>query len=191
MKNKKDEHIRHIETLQKSIEETTTPFEETDDFKRWNLFPGQQLFYKRRVWPTISHYAVYVGNGKIFEGGFNPSSFFKFFMSLLNAEVKLVPLKEYIERSKKKNIGSLFVIKNDEDSNKREILQRLERVKNLLKVKNNWHPLKTNCEGMANYISFNHQYSLQGLEWRGFFLRSFIILIIICTIIWLVFYKLK
>jgi hypothetical protein len=191
MENNKDEHIRHIETLQKSIEETDVPLQETNDFKKWKLFPGQQLFYRRRKWPTISHHAVYVGNGKVFEGGFNPSTFYKLFMSLLNAEVKLSPLKEYIRRTRKNHIGSLFVIKTHADSNKGEILQRLERVKNLLKVKHNWHPLKTNCEGMANYISFGEQFTLQGLEWRGFFLRSFIILVIFCVIIWLVSYKLK
>lgn len=187
MKSKKDEHIRHIESLQKSIEDSDVPVEELDDFKKWNLLPGQQLFYKRLIWPTVSHHAVYTGGGKIFEGGINPSTFYKLFMSLLNPEVKLTSLKEYIQRSKKNHIGSLFVIKTEKDSDKGEILQRLERVKTLLNVKHNWHPLKTNCEGMANYISFNEQYSLQGLEWRWPFLRAFIILIIACVLIWLIF----
>ena len=187
MKSKKDDNIRHIESLQASIKESTVPIDETDDFKKWKLFPGQQIFYKRLIWPPVSHHSIYVGNGKIFEGGINPSTFYKLFMSLLNAEVKLTSLKDYLQRSKKSHVSSIFVIKTENDSDKDKILQRLERVKNLLNVKNNWHPLKTNCEGMANYISHGRQYSFQGVEWRGFFLKAFIILIGICVIIWLFF----
>ncbi len=186
MKDKKDTHLRHVESIQTFIKESTVPVEETSDFKEWNLFPGQQLFYKRLIWPTVSHHSIYVGNGKIFEGGINPSTFYKLFMSLISGEVKLTSLKKYIERSKKSHISSLFVIKTELDSDKDEILKRLERVKNLLKVKNVWHPLKTNCEGMANYISHNQQFSLQGLEWRWPFLRTFVILIGLCMIIWLI-----
>jgi hypothetical protein len=186
MKSKKDENLKYIESFQKSIEESDVPIEESDDFKIWNLIPGQQLFYKKLDWPRISHHAVYVGNGKIFEGGFNPSTFYKLFMSLINAEVKLTPLKEYIQRSKKSNVGPVSVIETKIDSDKDEILKRMERVKDLLKVKNVWHPLKTNCEAMANYISHNQQFSQQSLDWRWPLLQTFIILISLCVIIWLV-----
>jgi len=180
-----DKYVKHIESLQKSIEESDVPIEESDDFKRWNLIPGQQLFYKKLNWPRISHHAIYAGDGKIFEGGFNPSTFYKLFMSLINAEVKLSSLKEYIQRSKKSGVSSISVVKTEIDSNKDEILKRLERVKDILKVKNVWHPLKTNCEAMANYISHNQQFSQQSLEWRWPLMRIFISLIILSIIIWL------
>ncbi len=186
MESKKDDHIKHVESFQNLIKDFTGSMKETDDFKEWNLYPGQQLFYKRLIWPPITHHVIYVGGGKIFEGGFNPSTFSSLLTSLINAEVKLTPLKKYIQRTKKGHTSSIFVIKTEKDSDKDKILQRLERVKTLLNVKHVWHPLKTNCEGMANYISFNEQYSLQGLEWRWPFLRAFIILIGLCVIIWLV-----
>ena len=79
MESKKDDHIRHIESIQTFIKESAVPVKELDDFKEWNLVPGQQLFYKRLIWPTVTHHAVYIGGGKIFEGGFNPSTFSSFF----------------------------------------------------------------------------------------------------------------
>ena len=187
MNNKKDNHIRHIESTQEFIRESTIPTKELYDFKEWNLIPGQQLFYKRLIWPLITHHAIYVGNGKIFEGGFNPSTLPSFFMSLINPPIRLKSLKEYVQRSKKSHISSIFVIQTDKDSDKDEILKRLERVKDLLNVKGVWHPLKTNCEGMANYISHGTQFSLQSLEWRSSFLWAFILLMGLCVIIWFVF----
>lgn len=186
MDDEKDDQIRHIESIQEFIKESDIPIKDLDDFKEWNLIPGQQLFYKRLIWPSITHHAIYVGNGTIFEGGFNPSSLSSLFMSFINPPIMLKPLKEYIQRSKKSHIGPISVIYTEKDSDRDEILQRLERIKNLLNVRTNWHPLKTNCEGMANYISHGHQFSLQSLEWRSFFLWSFIILIGMCVLIWFI-----
>nr|QBK86179.1 MAG: hypothetical protein LCMAC101_07740 [Marseillevirus LCMAC101] len=186
MKEKKDTYVNYIESLQTFIKDSDVPIEELDDFKEWNLIPGQQLYYKRPIGPSsVTHHAIYVGDGKIFEGGFNPDGVSNFLTSLLNPPIGLKTLKNWIERTKNGNADTIFIIKTKSDSNKAIILQRLERVKKLLNAKNSWHPLKTNCEAMANYISFGRQYSLQSQEWRKPFLLLFIFLIALSVLIWL------
>jgi len=185
---KDDKDINYITSLQETIKNSDVPVDETDDFKEWNLIPGQQIYYNRPMWPSsVNHHAIYVGDGKIFEGGFNPNGLYNFLTSLLNPPIGFKTVDGWFKRTRTGNAGTIFVIKTKEDTDKTRILERLERVKKLLGAKNSWHPLKTNCEAMANYISFGEQFSIQSLEWRRPFLNLFIILAILTVMAWLVF----
>jgi hypothetical protein len=127
-----------------------TDFQKTDDYKKYKLFPGQQL---RRISKNlVPHACIYIYNGIIFEMGSGPKKCSKKLGKMIHIKNNingLSSLKQFKHNSKKINI-----IVTNIDNDKKTIMERLKRVLQMV-GKNDYNFAFNNCFHMANYISHN------------------------------------
>lgn len=179
------------ELMNKLIEtiKSKDSLENSSDYNITGILPGQQLYYDIYIGPFhITHHAIYLGNGKIFEGGIDSGTFRRLINSLLSPYVRIKSLEKFMERAKKFN-SPVYIIKQENDAEKEEIINRFERIKKILTDQTFFHPLKLNCERLANYISFNKKFSVQAELWKSTFYIMLIILLVAVFVA--VYYKSK
>lgn len=159
-----DYHIRKIENIKQ--------IERTRDFKRHGLYPGQQLFYEN-VLPPIRkisiHPVLYLGDGFILELGSCPQDCFKRIKSH-NSYFGINSLKHFKKFAKKSRNSECFKVITPNDSNKEEIIKRLQRARKRVGF-NRFGVLTSNCRHITNYCTFGQHRMTYPLNTRFELLR--------------------
>ena len=147
--NKTKKHIKNVIEKLKDIND----FKNTDDYKKYELFPGQQL--RRSVKGIFPHTAIYLYDGYIVEMG---SSTRKCSRNLGNPLkitehiTGITTLRNFNHYSK----NNTYKIITPLDENKKEIMKRLKRAAGTV-GKNKYNFFTDNCINAANYISYGNK----------------------------------
>ena len=148
------------EKIKSQFSEGVSSYKETQDFKTYGLIPGQRLatgnaFGKLGGLLGLSHHAVYIGNGWIFEMA--PTTENKRTRKYNQVKLGLPPLDEWVDNANNKE-DPIFTIddKNIQIDSKVYIAELFERLKERVSmdqaISSQWGPLH-NCESEATYLS--------------------------------------
>ncbi len=124
-------------------------FKSTSDFKKYGLYPGQQI--RRTTKNILPHAAIYLYDGNIIEMG---SSTKKCSRNLgnplqINEHITgLTTLKNFMYHAK----NNVYKIVTPSDQDSKEIIKRLNRSLSII-GKNKYNAFTDNCIHAANYIS--------------------------------------
>jgi hypothetical protein len=123
-------------------------FEKTEDYAKYNLYPGQQI----RRWSKkgVPHTGIYIYEGLIIEMGSGPKKCARKLGNIKDIKQNingLTTLKQFKQNSK-----TAQIIVTDSDSDKKIIISRLERAMSVV-GKSEYNYLTSNCFHMANYVS--------------------------------------
>ena len=141
-----DEVIQWVSTISK--------IERTKDFKKYGLYPGQQICYGNVI-PFIkstTHCAIYLHDGLILEAGSAPEKCIKD-IGQFNTYFGLSTLEQYKRFAKNKRKSKVSKIITKKDSKKNEIIKRLGRTKKIIGF-HNFSVISSNCVQMTNYVTF-------------------------------------
>lgn len=157
------------------IKTNITNYEDTLDWKTYQLIPGQRLMTGNAfgVVPGVfglTHHAVYIGNGWILEVGPTTEDKKDRGYSGLLAVIGFSPLREWLNTP-----NPIFLVnkKNRNLSNKKDMLKMFGRAREAIKHYKSqilYGVVFRNCESFANYIAFDDNTSYQGKVIRNTFL---------------------
>lgn len=135
-------HVHSVSNCDKAIKETknmiqevidivnsTKKWERTNDFKRYKLYPGQEVFYRNILgnYDNI-HPGIYLYDGLVLEVGSGPRSC-KGTTGFATSFFGLNTLKEFKYCGKHKRKSPIWKVVTGKDHEKRVILLRLRRAK--------------------------------------------------------------
>ncbi len=139
---KLEEHVNKVDTCKKAVAVTrkmiqevidivssTSKWENTEDYKRYRLFPGQTIFYRNILGNYNNlHPAIYVYEGLILEIGSGPKAC-KGSTSFVTSFFGLSSLKEFKAYGKKSRKSHTWKVVTEKDHQKNVMLARLRRSK--------------------------------------------------------------
>jgi hypothetical protein len=131
-------------------------FENTDDYKRYNLYPGQQVRTLARGY--IPHAGIYLFNGLLIEMGYGPKncklkvkSNITFFSPIYNQIAAFSSVEKFIHESKKSKVGYNKII-TKKDNDPEEIHKRIDRIVEVFGPRR-YNLYTDNCLHLANYVT--------------------------------------
>jgi len=139
-------------------------FKATKDYKKYGLFPGQQIAYGGGFGISfLKHYGVYIGDGFVYE--LAPQSENKSLRYGPKIAVGISTLQNFVERA---NHFSFYTFSSSEpgyeNDNKINVSKRLYRIleyARITKSRANQLILSGNCEHIANDITYGNYTSKQ------------------------------
>lgn len=129
-------------------------FEKTDDFKKYGLYPGQQICYGRALFASDSftHCAIYLYEGLILEAGSAPEACISE-IGMFQTYFGLNTLKDFKKFGKETRKSKSWKVITPHDNSKKSILERLERAKKTVGFQR-FTVIYPNCVQITNYVTF-------------------------------------
>jgi hypothetical protein len=128
-------------------------FTTTSDFKKYGMYPGQQI--RRYAKKIIPHAAIYIYDGLVLEMGAGPKKCSRVLGNPLfihNHVSGLTTLTTFKNLARKEKV-TVYKIKTSEDSDPREIKKRLKRTLDVV-GKYKYNVLWNNCLHMADFVTY-------------------------------------
>jgi hypothetical protein len=149
LKISKEMIIHIIEKVHK-----TKNYENTQDFKKYRLYPGQQIFYENALAGIkgATHCGIYLYDGIIIEAASAP----KHCISNLEKNKTyfgyntIEAFKKFGLKTRKSKTSKVIT---EKDHQKTEIIKRLQRAKKIVGPQN-FELISSNCVQFANYVTF-------------------------------------
>jgi len=133
------------------------------DLKKWGMLPGQQLYYGGAFGrQELTHHGIYVGDGVVLEVGQGPQQCKKVARNTLGFKDQMTGLStltNFARRAEKQG-SPIYILSTPEDDDRDTIIRRLERAEEVIGC-TDYNILWTNCQHIANYITFGVRESLQ------------------------------
>lgn len=127
--------------------------ERTNDFKKYGLYPGQQICYGNVIpnMKSMTHCGIYLYDGIIIEAGSAPKDCIKD-IGTFTTFFGLNSLKNFKKFAKNKRKSPVWKVITKKDSDIKEILKRLKRTKKIVGFRK--FSIFLNCVQVTNYITF-------------------------------------
>jgi hypothetical protein len=163
----------YLESTIAAVEESPYDPKNFEDLKKWGMLPGQQIYYGGAFGvQDLTHHGVYVGDGVVLEVGQGPQQCKKVARNTLGFKDQMTGLStltNFAKRAEKQG-SPIYILTTPEDSDRETIVRRLERAQEVIGC-TDYNILLTNCQHIANYITFGVRASLQsavvfqGAQW--------------------------
>jgi hypothetical protein len=138
------------------IKSRSKSLETSDDYKKYGLYPGQQITRSLRG-GILEHVAIYLYDGIIIEMGSAPEKCKRDPIHFMNVKTNAIGLSTLAE-FRNYSGGNIRKIISEKDSDVEEIIKRLTRALEIIGM-NKYHFLFRNCRHLFNYISYG-KYSM-------------------------------
>jgi len=152
-----------IQTIKKYIKKIKKidNFEKTKDYSKYKLFPGQQI----RRSNLAKHSAIYIYDGLILETGSAPRKCSRKSIrctSIKNVINGLSTIEDFEKYSKNKKKCHVLKVVTEYDSDKKEILARMNRALEI-SGRTDFNLFVNNCKHLTNYVTYNKYSIITGM----------------------------
>lgn len=129
-------------------------YSNTADFRKYGLYPGQQI--RRFARRFIPHAAIYLYDGLVVEIGSGPKKCRLGMPYPRHIHLAGLTTIRYFKRISKKHGVTAYKVITDKDSDPKEIRRRMKRVLDIF----GWYKYNffvDNCLHMSNYVTHGHK----------------------------------
>jgi hypothetical protein len=154
---------QYIESVIDAVRNSPKNPESYRELKDWGMLPGQQIYYGGAFGvEKLIHHGIYLGDGVVLEVGQGPQKCKKVSRNVLSFKDQMTGLStltNFARRARKQG-SSIYILSTPEDADPETIIRRMERAQHVMGC-TDYNILWTNCQHIANYISFGVRESSQ------------------------------